>query len=196
MMAAVAVPLTGGGGDAGPAGLLYAAFPPEYGTGEWLALCALAVRHHRQAEAVWANIAANRKLAALEADVERRRRVQDRLVPKRLDLPGLDVAIRFRPCHGVAGDYVDALPLPDGRSLLVIADVSGKGLPAALDDHLVESLPPEAFVTLLAMTIDPATGAAEAVNAGHPPAVVFGRDALPRDAARRRPDARPVPPRP
>ena len=201
VMAAVAVPLDPARGTAG---LLYATFPPEYGTGEWLALCALAVRHHRQAEVVWANIAANRKLAALEADVERARRVQDRLVPKRSVLPGLDVAVRFRPCHGVAGDYVDAVPLPDGRSLLVMADVSGKGLPAALvamglhtivhaaarqwgrrggggladlaaalDAHLVESLPPEAFVTLLAMAVDPATGAVEAVNAGHPPAVAF-----------------------
>ena len=198
MMAAVAVPLDPARGAAG--GLLYATFPPEYGTGEWLALCALAVRHHRQAETVWASIANNRKLAALEADLERARRVQDRLVPRSVHLPGLDVAIRFRPCLGVAGDYVDAVPLRDGRSLLVVADVSGKGLPAALvamglhtvvhaaarrwvdladlaaalDDHLVESLPPETFVTLIAMTVDPASGAIEAINAGHPPAAAFG----------------------
>jgi sigma-B regulation protein RsbU (phosphoserine phosphatase) len=197
-MAAVAVPLDPTKGAA--AGLLYATFPPEYGTGEWLALCALAVRQHRQAEAVWAHIAADRKLAALEADLERARRVQDRLVPRSCALPGLDVAIRFRPCLGVAGDYVDALPLPDGRSLLVVADVSGKGLPAALvamglhtlvhaaarrwvdladlatalDAHLVESLPPESFVTLIALTVDPSTGAVEAVNAGHPAAAAFG----------------------
>ncbi len=95
-MAAVAVPLDPAKGAA--AGLLYATFPPEYGTGEWLALCALAVRHHRQAETVWANIAAGRKLAAFEADLERARRVQDRLVPRAATLAGLDVATRFRPC--------------------------------------------------------------------------------------------------
>ena len=115
-------------------------------------------------------------------------------------MPGLDTAVRFRPCHAVGGDYVDVLPLPDGRGLLVIADVVGKGLAAALmamgvhtvvhsaarrwsgladlaaalDAHLVETLPAGAFVTVLAMTVDPATGGVEAVNAGHPPAVIFG----------------------
>lgn len=202
-MAAVALPLHDGKAaiPARQTDLLCAAFPPEYGTGEWLALCALAVRHYQQAEGVWANITSARKLSALEADLERARRVQERLVPKTLLLPGLDLAIQFRPCHGVAGDYVDAILLRDGRSLLVIADVSGKGLAAAmvamglhtvvhaaarrwtgladlaadLDSHLVESLPPDTFVTLMAVVLDPKTGAMEIINAGHPPASVVDR---------------------
>ena len=43
-----------------------------------------------------------------------------------------------------------------------------------LDAHLVATMKPGAFVTLLAMAIDPETGGVEAVNGGHPPAMVFG----------------------
>ena len=199
VMAAVALPLASVSGE--NMGLLYAAFPPEYGTGEWLALCSLAVGHYRQAEAIWANLERSRKLATLEAELERGRRVQERLVPRRCDLPGLDVAIRFQACHGVGGDYVDALPLPNGSGLLVMADVSGKGLPAAmvamglhtvvhaavrrwvsladlaasLDAHLFETIAAETFVTLTAMTLDPVTGEITTINAGHPPAAAFSK---------------------
>ena len=198
-MAAVAVPVSID--DSGRMTLLYAAFPPEYGTGEWLALASLAVRNYRQGEAVWANIASNRKLAVLENELGRARRVQDRLVPRQCRLPGLDLACRFTPCHGVAGDYVDTLTLPGGHALLVVADVSGKGLPAALvamgvhtlvhatvrrwsgladlaaalDDHLADALAPETFVTFFALTLDPETGAMDVVNGGHPPAFAVGR---------------------
>ncbi len=199
-MVAIAVPL----GDCAKdeVSLLYATFPPEYGTGEWLALCALAARNYLQGEAVWRNLQTARRLAQIEAEVERARQVQRRLIPTECDLPGFDVAIRFSPCNGMAGDYVDALALSDGRSLFVIADVVGKGIPAALvavgvqtivrvavrrwmglqdlanvlDTHLVETLKPGAFVTLLAMTIDPTTGEVEVVNGGHPPAIVFNSD--------------------
>ena len=47
-------------------------------------------------------------------------------------MPGVDLAIGFIPCRWIAGDYVDAIPLPDGTVLLAVADVCGKGLPAAL----------------------------------------------------------------
>jgi sigma-B regulation protein RsbU (phosphoserine phosphatase) len=196
-MAAVVIPLDDCDGQAFR--MLYAAFPSEYGTGEWLALCALAARNFRQAEAAWNNLHTARRLAQIEAEVERARQVQQRLIPTECEIPGFDVAIRFTPCSGVAGDYVDALCLPDGRVLFVIADVVGKGIAAALvavgvqtvvrvavrrwtglqdlsnllDAHLVEMLKPGAFVTLIAMAIDPATGEVEAVNGGHPPAVVF-----------------------
>ena len=46
--------------------------------------------------------------------------------------PALDWAIGFEPCHWVGGDYVDAAPMADGRVLLTVADVCGKGLQAAL----------------------------------------------------------------
>jgi len=193
--------------DPARADILYAVFPPEYGTGEWLALSTLAVNNYRQAETIWANIEKNTKLMTLEADLERARRVQDRLVPRTPKMPGLGIAVRFKPCHAVGGDYVDVLPLPDGRALLVVADVCGKGLPAAmvamgihtivhaaarkwagLDDlastasaHLVETLPMDSFVTFLAITIDPTTGKLEVANGGHPPAMIVDRAGSVRD---------------
>ena len=45
---------------------------------------------------------------------------------------GWDVAAFWRPMREVAGDFYDLYPLPDGRLAIVIADVSGKGVPAAL----------------------------------------------------------------
>jgi serine phosphatase RsbU (regulator of sigma subunit) len=207
LITAIAVPLPPSPSrDPAYLDLLYAVFPPEYGTGEWLALSSLAVNHYRQAETIWANIERNRKLAALQADLERARIVQDRLVPRQPQLAGLEIAVRFKPCHAVGGDYVDVLPLPDGRALLVVADVCGKGLPAAMvgmglhtlvhaaarrwagladlafivSAHLNETLPMESFVTFLAMTLDPATGALEVVNGGHPASLIVDSAGIPR----------------
>jgi serine phosphatase RsbU (regulator of sigma subunit) len=90
------------------------------------------------------------------------------------------------------------VPLPDGRVLCAIADVCGKGLHAAMvgfslhtmvraaadanpplsdlvervNKHLCAWLPESSFVTMVAVTVDPATGDLEVVNAGHPPAFV------------------------
>jgi PAS domain S-box-containing protein len=63
------------------------------------------------------------------------RTLQDSLLPPRLPaLPGATVASRFRPAGAalaVGGDFYDLFPLPDGRFLLVIGDVCGKGAEAA-----------------------------------------------------------------
>jgi sigma-B regulation protein RsbU (phosphoserine phosphatase) len=48
------------------------------------------------------------------------------------DLPGYDVAAVNLPTQAIGGDYYDYVPLGDGRLGLVVADVSGKGVPAAL----------------------------------------------------------------
>ena len=58
--------------------------------------------------------------------------IQKRLVPRGVVVPGLDFAIGFTPCRWVGGDYVDLIRGPNGQVLLTIADVCGKGLPAAL----------------------------------------------------------------
>jgi len=203
-MAAVAVPIAERNIDHGEQSneVLYAVFPQQYGTGEWLALCSLAVHHYRQAEVIWSNMARNVRLAAIELDLERARKVQDRLVPRQPVVPGLDVAVRYKPCHAVGGDYVDVIMLPNQQTLLVIGDVCGKGLPAAMvatglhtlvhsvarrwtgladlaeaiDAHLNESLTPGTFVTLIAMTIDASTGEIQTINGGHPAAVLIGTE--------------------
>ena len=48
------------------------------------------------------------------------------------DVPGTDLAAMALPSRFVAGDYYEAVRLEDGRLLLAVADVSGKGMPAAL----------------------------------------------------------------
>jgi len=49
-----------------------------------------------------------------------------------VDVPGLDLAARYVPCYTLGGDFYDIIPLPDDNVGLVVADVSGKGVPASL----------------------------------------------------------------
>jgi sigma-B regulation protein RsbU (phosphoserine phosphatase) len=69
----------------------------------------------------------------MEQELEVAREIQHRLLPKSLPkIPGLEVHAMNVPSKWVGGDYYDVIPLSDGRIGLVIADVSGKGVPAAL----------------------------------------------------------------
>jgi serine phosphatase RsbU (regulator of sigma subunit)/pSer/pThr/pTyr-binding forkhead associated (FHA) protein len=179
--------------------LLYVLFPPEYGTSEWLALVALAVKQFQQAESTWAARKLGEDHAAIERELSRAHAIQKRLVPRDVVIPGVDFAIGFLPCRWVGGDYVDIVrgPAPGGgeRVLVTIADVCGKGLPAALvasslhmmthtamragmplpqimqnlNLYLCETLADGTFVTMLAAMLDPASGTLEVINAGHPP---------------------------
>ncbi|MBA4064538.1 MAG: hypothetical protein C0501_12660 [Isosphaera sp.] len=84
--------------------------------------------------------AVNDMSRALAADEARRRaaiaharRVQENLLPKPARaVPGVTIAAVHHPADGVAGDYYDALPLPDGSVLVCVADVVGHGVPAAM----------------------------------------------------------------
>jgi serine phosphatase RsbU (regulator of sigma subunit) len=59
--------------------------------------------------------------------------VQASLLPAGLPpVAGCDIAGEWRPAGNVGGDYYDVLPMPDGSLALCVADVSGKGMPAAL----------------------------------------------------------------
>ena len=61
------------------------------------------------------------------------REVQQILVPKHLpETPGLHVSTAYYPAQEVGGDFFQVFALPAGATLLVIGDVSGKGMPAAL----------------------------------------------------------------
>jgi sigma-B regulation protein RsbU (phosphoserine phosphatase) len=69
----------------------------------------------------------------LEQELEMARAVQKSLLPRQLPtIPGFTLVADWRPARLVAGDFYDVFSLPDGRWGLVIADVSGKGAPAAL----------------------------------------------------------------
>jgi serine phosphatase RsbU (regulator of sigma subunit) len=68
-----------------------------------------------------------------EIELDAARKVQERLVPSCPPVvDGLDYAGLCRPAHGVSGDYYDFFTLPSGRFAMLLADVCGKGMPAAL----------------------------------------------------------------
>lgn len=177
--------------------VLYVTLPPDLGSVEWLSLIALAAEVFQQSESAWTARRHAQAHAAIERELETARQIQRGLVPKKHDFPGFDVAIAFEPCKWVGGDYVDVVPMPDGRMLFAVADVCGKGLQAALvtssvhtmvrattdggrslpelmervNKHLCEWLPAHSFVTMVAIAVDPVTGETECVNAGHPPPI-------------------------
>ena len=71
--------------------------------------------------------------AHLGDELEMAAQVQRNLFPRVLpEAEGLDYAGICRPARGVSGDYYDFIPLSEGRLGLLLADVSGKGIPAAL----------------------------------------------------------------
>ncbi|MFZ2957888.1 MAG: SpoIIE family protein phosphatase [Candidatus Ozemobacteraceae bacterium] len=66
-------------------------------------------------------------------EVEIARQVQIESLPSTITpLKGFDIYAQCIPCNEISGDYYDLVPLPRNRLLITIADVSGKGLPAAL----------------------------------------------------------------
>jgi len=73
------------------------------------------------------------RLRSEEVDFEQARAMQQILLPKSLpQLDGFDLAGMWQPARSVGGDYYDALDLGDGKAAVCIADVAGKGMPAAL----------------------------------------------------------------
>ncbi|HEY8535031.1 MAG TPA: GAF domain-containing SpoIIE family protein phosphatase [Vicinamibacterales bacterium] len=134
--------------------------------------------------------------ARLENELELAARIQSQLFPAELPaVPGYELAARNRPARQCGGDYYDVLPGPsgDGRLLLCVADVAGKGLPAALvmsgmqatlralqghiaplsalagrtSELLYGSTSPEKYVTAALVELAPATGELTFVGAGH-----------------------------
>ncbi len=131
----------------------------------------------------------------LAREMEIARNIQTNLLPKTYpDLPGYQLSAMSLPAKQVGGDYYDFLPMPDGRLALVIADVSGKGVPAAIltastrsylrseslhkDSSLANTLErinrmvcrdvtDDMYVTMVYALLDPVEGSVEFVNAGH-----------------------------
>ena len=88
--------------------------------------CAVAITNARlYAEAIQgARIAEQMRLAGV---------IQRRMIPEKAPLiPGLDIAGIYIPCFDVGGDFYDFLPLSEDQIVIAIADVMGKGIPAAI----------------------------------------------------------------
>jgi phosphoserine phosphatase RsbU/P len=78
-------------------------------------------------------LASRRELARKEAEINFAREVQVALFPREFPADsGLEFSAVCVPAAGISGDYYDILQLSDGRLAFAVADVSGKGLPAAI----------------------------------------------------------------
>ncbi len=72
------------------------------------------------------------ELSAIRREIEIAGEIQRRILPRRFpDTPGLDIFARTAPAKDMGGDFYDVFELAQGRLGLVIADVTGKGIPAA-----------------------------------------------------------------
>lgn len=137
----------------------------------------------------------------LESEQLAAQEIQRTLQPAAInDLPGYEVESFYKPLRAVGGDYFDVIDLSGERTLLVVADVSGKGMPAALlassiqaltrvlahtaadlsslavkiNDHLCRYSPGNRFATAVFIVLDRASGEVLYVNAGHNPPIVSG----------------------
>ena len=135
----------------------------------------------------------------LKRDLEIARDIQRAMLPQEMVTGGGLEAYGFtRPANTVGGDFYDVLQMPDGRLVIALGDVSGKGSPAALLMALTlailrtlvdEGLGPAAlaqrlnvqvarhapgsrFVTMFLAVFDPVTGALHYVNAGQNPPIL------------------------
>ena len=97
------------------------------------------------------------ELAALERELELARDIQSALLPVRLpEVAGLDMAARYIPLSAVAGDFYDVIPQGGNGVTVIVADVTGHGVPAAL----VASMLKVACTTAVQELADPSQGLA------------------------------------
>ncbi|HKY28736.1 MAG TPA: SpoIIE family protein phosphatase [Pyrinomonadaceae bacterium] len=113
-------------------------------------------------------------------------------------VPGYELQGISFPCYEIGGDYYDFIKRDDGRLVIALGDVSGKGTAAALlmsslhaaihaqsgshdslvatisavNRYLADNIPPNRFVTLFYAELDPETGTVSFLNAGHNPPLI------------------------
>jgi sigma-B regulation protein RsbU (phosphoserine phosphatase) len=141
----------------------------------------------------------------MEEDLRIAAQIQRGLLPETLPrLAGYEIAARTIPSQQVGGDCYDVIDLGDGRILVSIADVSGKGTPASLlmanvqaalrtlaridmplpelvsriNDVIYQNTAVDKFITAFFGVLDTASGAFAYVNAGHNHPYVFGADGV------------------
>jgi serine phosphatase RsbU (regulator of sigma subunit) len=145
------------------------------------------------------NAALEKAQAQLQAELEVARSLQLSILPAAFPArPGCEGAARMIPATTMGGDFYDYIELPDGQIGLVIADVSGHGVPAAFfmavartnlrelavrhtdpgeclaqtNDALCAQNPLDLFVTVFYCILDPKSGVLRYANAGHNPPYV------------------------
>jgi sigma-B regulation protein RsbU (phosphoserine phosphatase) len=148
-------------------------------------------------------VAVKLRSLTLEKEIRTAARIQRAMLPHRVNVPeGWEVDAHLTMCRDVGGDLYHCLQRPNGRTMLVLGDVAGKGVPASLamaativlirslneigvsleemaphlNAQLAESLAPEQFVTLFVGELDHANGELTYFNAGHEPPRLLRRD--------------------
>ncbi len=157
---------------------------------------------------------AEAKRLAVEAQIEAARDIQRLLLPRgdselesqderaTSEFEGTSIVAFSVPSNEIAGDFFDWFARPDGTFALVIADVCGHGLPAAMmmavcrtlvrraaieegdpssalarvNEDLIAQAPQTKFTTGILLYVDPRSGKIRYANAGHPPAILVRRD--------------------
>ena len=136
----------------------------------------------------------------LEREMHVAAEIQRQILPKGApQVPGYDIIGWNRPARQVGGDYYDFFVKGEDRVGLVVGDVSGKGIPAALlvstlhsalslmldqtgfgpsllerlNTHILESSLSNKFITMLLAQLDPRTGDLSYLNAGHNPGLLL-----------------------
>jgi sigma-B regulation protein RsbU (phosphoserine phosphatase) len=135
----------------------------------------------------------------LENELQLASEIQQRFQPTAPPiLPGYELQGISFPCYEIGGDYYDFIRKDDGRLVITLGDVSGKGTAAALlmsslhaavhaqcsatnsivdticavNRYLAENIPSNRFVTLFYAELDPVTGVLSFINAGHNPPLI------------------------
>jgi serine phosphatase RsbU (regulator of sigma subunit) len=138
----------------------------------------------------------------VESDLASARQVQRSLLPQEMPhIPGYRMSTRSVTCYEVGGDYLDIVPMANGKTTIVVADVAGKGLASALVGTsfrsafraMVNSGIPlleiatrmnllhfnegeqsrRRYVTAFFLQLDPETDSMDIVNCGHNPAFLI-----------------------
>ncbi|HEV2109369.1 MAG TPA: GAF domain-containing SpoIIE family protein phosphatase, partial [Thermomicrobiales bacterium] len=131
----------------------------------------------------------------IEQELQVAQLIQQTLLPKTLpELPGWSLAAVYRPARAIGGDFYDFVTLADGRLGIIIADVTSKGVPAALvmatarsvlrtsalqedtpgnvlgraNELICPDMPTNMFVSCFYAILDPDSGHLSYANAGHP----------------------------
>lgn len=146
-----------------------------------------------------------RETKSVLKELKEAQKIQSGLLPRHApEIPYFGVAGVSHACRSVGGDWFDYMPLPGGRLAVVLADVAGKGMGAALlmsstrsivrmvggdgrspsdvlaavNHVLVKDLPAAKFVTMIYAVLDPGRRTVRFASAGHvPPVIVDGTGA-------------------
>ena len=158
--------------------------------------CAIAIENNRLVRVELAS-------EQLSAELETARRIQEKILPDHLpELPGFSIDFRLIPAMQLGGDYYNVVQVDNDHYLFIIADVSGKSVPAALivasvhsflqtylivksgafslvdfvqslNAFLCTSTTSDKFVTAWFGLVDVRTRTLESISAGHEPSYLY-----------------------